>query len=64
MKLFLHGAIGSFAIHVIYFVSILVIGYIKTLNYTPDIEGSWNSVYSLQNEVAFGMKGSPLKTRS
>jgi quinol-cytochrome oxidoreductase complex cytochrome b subunit len=59
MKLFIQAAIGSIAIHVLYFVSILIIGYIKTLNYTPDIEGSWNSVDPLQNEVAFGMTGSP-----
>lgn len=59
MKLFIQAAIGSIAIHVLYFVSILVIGYIKTLNYTPDIEGAWNNVDTLQNEVAFGMTGSP-----
>jgi hypothetical protein len=59
MKLFIQAAIGSIAIHAIYFASILIIGYIKTLNYTPDIEGSWNSVDPLQNESAFGMTGSP-----
>ncbi|NKE07777.1 hypothetical protein [Mesobacillus selenatarsenatis] len=59
MKLFFQAAIGSISIHVIYFVSILVIGYIKTVNYTPEIEGSWNRVDSLQNEVAFGMTSSP-----
>ncbi|WP_226086758.1 hypothetical protein [Mesobacillus sp. S13] len=59
MKLFFQAAIGSIAIHVIYFVSILVIGYIKTVNFTPDIEESWNRVDSLQNEVAFGMTSSP-----
>lgn len=59
MKLFIQAAIGSIAIHVIYFVGILVLGYIKTVNYTPDITGTWNSVDPLQNEVAFGMTGSP-----
>lgn len=59
MKLFIQAAIGSIAIHVIYFVGILLIGYIKTMNYTPGIEGSWESVDMLQNEVAFGMTGSP-----
>ncbi|MGV2940524.1 hypothetical protein AB5I83_13080 [Mesobacillus sp. LC4] len=59
MKLFIQAAIGSIAIHVIYFVSLLVIGYIKTVNYTPDIEGSWNRVDPLQNEVAFGTTSSP-----
>ncbi|WP_226678185.1 hypothetical protein [Mesobacillus jeotgali] len=59
MKLFIQAAIGSIAIHVIYFVGILLIGYIKTMNYTPDIEDSWESVDTLQNGVAFGMTGSP-----
>ncbi|ESU31974.1 hypothetical protein G3A_13795 [Bacillus sp. 17376] len=59
MKLFIQAAIASIAIHVIYFVGILVIGYIKTLNYTPVIEDSWKSVDTLQTEVAFGMTGSP-----
>lgn len=59
MKLFIQAAIGSIAIHVIYFGGILLTGYIKTMNYTPDIEGSWESVDTLQNEVAFGVTGSP-----
>lgn len=44
MKLFIQAAIVSIAIHVIYFVGTLLIGYIKMMNYTPDIEGSWESV--------------------
>lgn len=59
MKLFIQAAIGSIAIHVIYFLGIVLIGYIKTINYTPDIEGSLESVDTLQNEVAFGVTGSP-----
>ena len=59
MKLFIQAAIGSIAIHMFFFVGILMIGYIKTMTYTPDIEGSWENVGTLQNEVAFGMTGSP-----
>lgn len=59
MKLFKQAAACSIAIHVIYFLGVLLIGYIKTMNYTPDIEGSWKSVNTLQNEVAFGVAGSP-----
>lgn len=59
MKLFMQAAVGSIAIHVVYLLGILLIGYIKTMNYTPDFEGSWKSVDTLQNEVAFGMTGSP-----
>ena len=59
MKLFIQAAIGSIAIHAIYFLGMLLIGYIQTMNYTPDIESSWKSVDPLQNEVAFGMTGSP-----
>ncbi|GAM15088.1 membrane protein [Mesobacillus selenatarsenatis] len=59
MKLFMQAAAWSIALHIIYFLSMFGIGYIKTINYTPDIEGSWESVDTLQNEVAFGMTGSP-----
>lgn len=59
MKLFMQAAVGSIAIHVIYLLGLMLIGYIKTMNYTPDIEGSWKSVEPLQNEVAFGMASSP-----
>lgn len=59
MKLFMQAAASSIAIHVIYFLGMFLVGYIKTMNYTPDLEGSWKSVDTLQNEVAFGMTGSP-----
>lgn len=60
MKLFMQAAVGSIAIHVIYFLGIFLVGYIKTMNYMPNIEASWKSVDTLQNEVAFGMTGSHL----
>ncbi|MBT2639788.1 hypothetical protein [Bacillus sp. ISL-39] len=59
MKLFIQAAAWSITLHIIYFLSMFGIGYIKTMNYTPYIEGSWKSVDPLQNEVAFGMTGSP-----
>lgn len=59
MKLFMQAAIGSVVIHLIYLLGVLVTGYIKTVNYTPDIKDSWKSVDPLQNEVTFGMTGSP-----
>ena len=48
MKLFIQAGIGSIVIHVIYFMGMLLIGYIKTMNYTPDIEGSWESITHLR----------------
>ncbi|MBT2642926.1 hypothetical protein J7I80_11870 [Bacillus sp. ISL-41] len=49
MKLFMQAAAWSIALHIIYFLSMFGIGYMKTMNYTPDIEGSWKSVDTLQN---------------
>jgi len=39
-----------------FFVTVIQIlsGMFLTMYYTPDIENAWNSVYYLQNEVAFG----------
>jgi quinol-cytochrome oxidoreductase complex cytochrome b subunit len=59
MKLFMQATVGSIALHVIYLVGMLLTSYIQTMNYTPDMEGSWQSVDTLQNEVAFGTAGSP-----
>jgi quinol-cytochrome oxidoreductase complex cytochrome b subunit len=59
MKLFLQAAACSTAIHLFYFLGMFLAGYIQTVNYTPDIESSWKSVEPLQNEVTFGMTGSP-----
>jgi hypothetical protein len=59
-KTIIQSLIISFVIHLIYLVRTLVVGYIKTKNYIPDISNTWVTVETLQNEVAFGAVGSPL----
>ncbi|MFF2753302.1 hypothetical protein ACFVR1_06040 [Psychrobacillus sp. NPDC058041] len=59
MKIILQAIIGSLLIHLIYIVYTVIGGYIKTKYYTPDISSTWDNVEVLQNEVAFGMVGSP-----
>ncbi|MDP1419646.1 hypothetical protein Q8G35_14790 [Peribacillus simplex] len=54
MKVVLQAIIGSISIHVIYVVVMMLVGYIKTKNYKPDIESAWDTVATLQNEVEFG----------
>ncbi|WP_070329358.1 MULTISPECIES: hypothetical protein [Exiguobacterium] len=49
----------STAIHLLYFVGTFGIGFIRTLNYEPDIIAESNNVKTLQSEVAIGMTGSP-----
>ncbi|WP_215114717.1 hypothetical protein [Exiguobacterium sp. s70] len=50
----------SAALHVIYVVATFGIGFIRTLNYTPDIIAEADNVTMLQNEVTLGTTGSPL----
>lgn len=38
----------------------MLVGYFQTKNYQPTIAGNWDIVETLQNEVAFGIVGSPL----
>ncbi|MFK2826893.1 hypothetical protein QYG89_14655 [Bacillus sp. B190/17] len=54
MKIMIQALAGSFFIHIVYFLSSFIIGYIKTIFYQPDISGTYNTVETLQNEVAFG----------
>ena len=60
MKTVIQSLVISFVIHLIYIVGTMVVGYIKTRNYKPDIENNWGNIKPLQNEVVFGVVGSPL----
>ncbi|WP_395537098.1 hypothetical protein [Klebsiella pneumoniae] len=53
MKLVLQVLIGSIAIPIVYFVGMMLVGYIKTRNYKPDIANAWDNVDTLQSEVVF-----------
>lgn len=60
MKTIIQSLIVSFVIHIIYIGGSLIVGYITTKTYKPDIEDEWGNVKMLQSEVAFGVSGSPL----
>ncbi|GHH98784.1 hypothetical protein [Neobacillus kokaensis] len=60
MKLVLQACIGAVIIHLIYLVSTILIGYIKTKYYEPDVANKWETVHTLQNKAAFGSSISPL----
>lgn len=59
MKIVWQALIGAAAVHVIYFTTTFVIGYVKTVIYRPNIAMDWENVDMLQNEVAFGHTASP-----
>ncbi|MBS3680976.1 hypothetical protein KGF86_12250 [Ornithinibacillus massiliensis] len=60
MKIIVQSCIFSFVLHLFYIVGTLLVGYFQTKNYQPTIAGNWDTVETLQNEVAFGIVGSPL----
>jgi hypothetical protein len=47
MKLFFQAIGAAVAIHFLYFAGGMVVGYIKTKNYQPDVAGAWNQVETL-----------------
>ncbi|MDM5358307.1 hypothetical protein [Peribacillus sp. ACCC06369] len=53
MKVVLQAIIGSFSLHVIYVVVVMLVGYIRTKNYKPDVKSAWDKVETLQNEIEF-----------
>jgi hypothetical protein len=59
MKVILPALIISFVIHIIYFVGMMSVSYLKTRNYKPDLANAWDNVETLQSEVVFGKVGSP-----
>jgi hypothetical protein len=59
MKLFLQATSVSLIIHLLYLAGGMLVGFIKTKNYEPDVEGAWDQVDMLQTQVAFGYTASP-----
>lgn len=59
MKIILKSLLGATAIHSIYFMTTMAIGYVKMVNYEPDWEAAWANVENLPSEVAFGYVPSP-----
>lgn len=60
MKIIIQAIIGSIIIHLAYFITVFLVGYIKTSLYKPNIPSEWGNVNTLQNEVAFGIVVSPI----
>lgn len=60
MSTIIQAIIGSVIVHLIYFLITLVIGYIKTKRYVPDIDSAWESINNLPKEVEFRRSVSPL----
>ncbi|MDQ0229219.1 menaquinol-cytochrome c reductase cytochrome b subunit [Metabacillus malikii] len=54
MKLILQAFFCSIIIHIIYIVGMMLVSYIKTRNYKPDIASMWDKAETLQSEVVFG----------
>lgn len=59
IKTVLQAFISSVVIHLVYIVGQILVGYIKTRNYKPDIASAWDKGETLQNEVVFGKVNSP-----
>jgi len=60
LKITKRAILISTALHLLYVIATFGIGFIRTLNYTPDIISEADNVTSLQSEVAIGTTGSPL----
>ncbi len=54
MRIFSKALLGATAIHGIYFMATMAIGYARTVKYEPDWEATWANVENLPSEVAFG----------
>lgn len=59
MKLIPKSLLGATAIHGVFFMSTMAVGYIKTVNYEPDWEATWANVENLPSQVTFGPAPSP-----
>ena len=51
MKTIIQSLAISFLIHIIFVVGPFIIGYIKTKNYTPQLDSQWGDAVILQSEV-------------
>lgn len=60
LKITKRAILISTALHLLYFVATFGVGFIRTLNYEPDIIAEAGNVTTLHNEVAIGTTGSPL----
>lgn len=59
MKIILQAFLASTAIHALYFLTTMAVGYVKTALYRPNMVDAWQNAETLQSEVAFGSTSSP-----
>ncbi|MBD7906715.1 hypothetical protein [Sporosarcina gallistercoris] len=59
MKIIVQAIAASLLIHVIYMFGTLLLGFIQTLIYRPDIETAWKQIDNLQSQAVFGVTFSP-----
>ncbi|MFJ7510954.1 hypothetical protein ACIQW7_15990 [Peribacillus simplex] len=59
MRIVIQAFLGSIIIHALYFGSAIMVGFIKTSRYKPDIVNAWGQAGALQNETVFGNVISP-----
>ncbi|MGG0642991.1 hypothetical protein ABE021_03440 [Sporosarcina gallistercoris] len=59
MKIIAQAVSASFLIHIIYIFGTLLLGFIQTLIYRPNIETAWRQLDNLQSQVVFGASFSP-----
>jgi hypothetical protein len=59
LKVIIQAILCSITIHIVYFISTMTIGYIRTKRYVPDMEAAWNNVEKLPNRISFGDTISP-----
>lgn len=59
MRLVLSALVGAAVLHILYFLTIFAVGYVKTTTHQPAIGRAWENTEVLQNEVAFGQTVSP-----
>ncbi|MDN7240729.1 hypothetical protein QWY14_02960 [Planococcus sp. N028] len=60
MKLFLQAMASAAAIHVVYYVTTLAVGYVKTVTHRPNMAEAWKNVEGLEQEVVISAAVSPL----
>ncbi|WP_043932966.1 hypothetical protein [Bacillus sp. EB01] len=60
MKQVFRALVWSAVLHLLFFVWVIAIGYLKTISYQPDIAAKYDDVVFLQNKIAFGSTISPL----
>lgn len=60
MKILPRALLYALVIHIVYLLSMMFYGLMKTIMYTPDIDHAWNGTNSFQGGVTFGFILSPV----